>query len=175
MTTKNKTIKPSAAIKPFLKSDFPITARVRQWHQLTEDDLAKFKRSITERPDSKYQRDVRRDIKRSFGKPVGELALDELKDYRKPNFHAPDYLKELWPQLTAAEQDLVKQTNEGAFTFPATFDTDEQFLRACAKRLERFFGRKFRVKRGTVTEKKPTYTSPDIGKIECEPKKAKKG
>ena len=165
MTTKNITTIPSAAIQLYLKSNLPITARVRFWHQLTEDDLAEFKRRTTGRPDSAEQRRIRREIKKCFSKSVNKLTLDEFRDYRKPNFHASDLLKELWPQLTPAEQDLVKQTNEWAFTFPATFDTEEQFLQACASRLERFFGRKFRVRRSKkpAAAKKPfVYISPDI-------------
>lgn len=151
MKTKRTTIttaplKPSAAIKQFLKP-WPPQVSALWWQRLTESDFIKFKKFLTKQPDNIHKRAQRRDIKKSFGKSIAELTLDEWKDYQKPNFHAPDYLKELWPQLKPAEQELVKQLNEWAFIFPASFETGEQFLRACAKRLERFFGRKFRVKR----------------------------
>jgi hypothetical protein len=158
---KSARLKRSAAIKPFLKTGLPETARHRMWDQMTEADLAEFKEEHTSKPDNAYKRSKRRDVKECFGKPVKELTLEEFKDYQKPNFHAPDSLKELWPQLTAAEQDLVKQLNQWAFVFPASFDTEEQFLVACACRLERFFGRKFRVQRAGK-KRKFKYTSPDI-------------
>jgi len=68
-------------------------------------------------------------------------------DYHKPNSSAPRYLKELWPQLTTDEQEVVKNLNEWAFMFPASFDTRRQYRVACAFRLERFFGRKFHPKK----------------------------
>lgn len=140
------TAKPSAPIKPYLKPLFhPIRKKVQQ--PLTEADLAEFKKFVTTRPDDAYKRAKRRDIKKYFSKSVAALTLAEWQDYQKPNFHAPEYLKELWPQLTAGEQELVKQTNGFAFTFPASFERQEDFRRACADRLERFFGRKFIVKR----------------------------
>ena len=136
--------KPSAELEKYLEPLFPVRGEPKE---PTEADLKRFKRHIAARPDNAHKRAKRQDIKKWFGKSVAELTLDEWKDYQRPSFHAPEYLKELWTQLTPAEQDLVKQCNEWAFNFPATFDTDEQFLRACASRLERFFGRKFRVKR----------------------------
>jgi hypothetical protein len=138
---------PSAAIKRYLVSGLPVTARIRLWHQQTESDLAKFKKYVATRPDNTDKRSERREIKKWFGKPVAELTLAEWQDYQKPSFHAAEYLKELWPQLTPAEQDLVKQCNEWAFLFAGGFEKEERFLRACASRLEQFFERKFRVSR----------------------------
>ena len=140
-------VEPSAAIKRYLVSGLPVTARFRLWHQQTEADLAEFKKFLAARPDNTDKRAKRGEIKKWFGKPVSELTLAEWRDFQKPSFRAPDYLKELWPQLTPAEQDLVKQCNEWTFRFAGGFETDEQFLRACASRLEQFFERKFRVSR----------------------------
>lgn len=141
--TNPAAVKPSVAIKPFLKPVIPL----RSQRELTEADLKEFKQFLTTRPDTAHKRSVRGEIKKWFGKSVAALTLAEWRDYQKPNFHAPEYLKELWPQLAAGEQELVKQLNEWAFTFPASFERQEDFRRACADRLERFFGRKFNVKR----------------------------
>ena len=145
-----KPLKPSAELKKFLQPFFP---SIRPQKDLTKADLTEFKCFIASRPDNANKRRIRREIKKWFGKSVAELTLAEWQDYQKPNFHAPKYLKELWPQLTAAEQDLVKQGNEWAFTFPSSFETDEQFLRACARRLKQFFGRKFHVTRTGAIKK----------------------
>lgn len=138
---------PSAELEKYLKPLFPVRGVPKE---PTEADLKGFKRHIAARPDNTHKRTTRQDIKKWFGKPLAELTLEEWKDYQKPSFHAPKYLKELWPQLTPAEQDLVKQCNEWTFNFPATFETEEPFLRACASRLERFFGRKFCVNRANI-------------------------
>ena len=68
----------------------------------------------------------------------------------KPNFDAQFYLGELWKQLKPEEQEIVKQMNEWAFTFPASFETKRDFLLACAGRLKQFFGRKFTVAKSEV-------------------------
>jgi hypothetical protein len=93
------------------------------------------------------QRHRRKVIKKYSGKWPEQLTFEEFMDYQKPNSSAPHYLKELWPQLTPAEQEVVKNLNEWAFMFPATFDTKRQFLVACAFRLRRFFGRDFHPKK----------------------------
>ena len=142
--------KPSAELEKYLKPLFPVRGEPQE---PTEADLKEFKRIIAARPDNADTRAKRQDIKKWFGKSVAELTLAEWQDYQKPNFHAPEYLKGLWPQLTAAEQDMVKQCNEWAFIFPASFETEEHFLRACAGRLKRFFGRKFHITRTGAIKK----------------------
>jgi hypothetical protein len=90
-----------------------------------------------------WVRHRRKVIKENTGKWPENFTFDEFLDYHKPNSSARFYLKELWPQLTAEEQELVKNLNEWSFMFPAAFDTQRQYRVACAFRLERFFGRKF--------------------------------
>ena len=89
----------------------------------------------------------RKVIKQNTGKWPEQLSLDEFLDYHKPNSSASSYLKELWPQLTTEEQELVKNLNEWAFMFTASFDNKRQYRVACEFRLERFFGRKFHLKK----------------------------
>lgn len=141
---RNYPLKPSAAIQPYLKPVFP-QIYLDAWRDLNDLDLAQFKMLLSRHGIARNKQKQRRAIQKAFRKPVEKLTLKEFQDYNKPNFHAPEYLLELWPQLTKPEQDLVKQLNEWAFRFPASFETNEEFLQVCAERLERFFGRKFRV------------------------------
>ena len=130
-------IKLSPALREFLKPAFG-----KPRHVLTNADWLDFKIRYGPRC-QKFNRHLRKVIKESAGKSPELFSWDEFLDYHKPNSSAPKYLKELWLQLTPQEQELVKNLNEGAFTFPASFATDQQFRVACAFRLERLFNRKF--------------------------------
>jgi len=130
-------IKLNSALRGFLKPAFGKPRRV-----LTNADWQDFKTWYGPRC-QKIHRNRRNGIKRDTGKYPEDFSLDEFLDYYKPNSSAPKYLRELWQQLTPQEQELVKNLNEGSFTFPASFATDRQFRVACAFRLERLFNRKF--------------------------------
>jgi hypothetical protein len=134
---KSSKIKLNPALRTFLKPAFGKPRRV-----LTNADWQDFKTWYGPRC-QKIHRNRRNGIKRDIGKYPEEFSLDEFLDYLKPNSSASKYLKELWQQLDAEEQELVKNLNEGSFIFPATFKTKRQYLVACAFRLERFFNRKF--------------------------------
>ena len=130
-------IKLNSALRGFLKPAFGKPRRV-----LTQADWLDFKSRYGPRC-LRLNRHLRKVIKERAGKSPELFSWDEFLDYYKPNSSAPKYLRELWQQLTPQEQELVKNLNEGSFTFPASFATDRQFRVACAFRLERFFNRKF--------------------------------
>jgi hypothetical protein len=143
-TTPNKI---APALQPYLKPLFPRAQRVRlpKPKPPTSADLVKFKRELGSRVRDKFKRERRQSIQTAFGKPVEALTLREYRDYCHEGFWHKIILKELWPQLTPAEQRIVRRLNEWAFVFPASFETERDFLRACARRLQKFFGRKFTV------------------------------
>lgn len=138
--TKRRTI--SAALKPFLERWPP--RRGLKTPPKAHADLDEFQRRCGPRSRGR-NREERERILQAFGKPPEELSLQEFRNYHAPNFSARFYLKELWPQLTRWEQALVIRLNEWAFIFPATFQTERDFLMACASRLRRFFKRRFQI------------------------------
>ncbi len=140
MKTTSK-IKLTPLLKSYLKPMFG-----GESPSLTEDDWKDFKKRYGPRCRRSEHRHLRKSVKKDTGKWPEHLTLEEYLVYQKPNSSAPRYLKELWGQLTPEEQELVKNMNEWAFIFPATFTTQQQFRVACACRLERFFGRKFHTK-----------------------------
>jgi hypothetical protein len=113
------------------------------WTDNNEAHLAEFKKNFGPGASTRWQRNTRKDILRWFGKPPEDLNLDEYRDFSKPSFQARDFLRELWPRLTSAEQEIVKNLTEWAWIFPASFETEREFLLACASRLENWFGRPF--------------------------------
>ena len=140
-------------LKPFDKIKRP---------PLTVDDWDDFK--IRYGSDChRLHRHRRKFIKKTTGKWPEEFSFDEFLDYQKPNSSAPNYLKELWPQLTPEEQELVKNFHEWAFMFPASFDTHRQYQCACSFRLERLFGRKFHLKKAKT--KKIAQEDEKFGKL----------
>ena len=130
-----------AALKPFLK---PWPNAQRRRRAVTRSDLAELQKYCGPRCRGLNRRERER-IEQAFGKPPEKLSFQEFKDYQQPNFGAREYLKELWPQLTTREQGWIIRTNQWAFTFPASFASEHDFLLACAARLRRFFKREFKV------------------------------
>jgi hypothetical protein len=129
-------------------------ARQQVWRDQTEKELALVARHYG--PHCRgYCRLQRQRILSRLGKAPESLTLGEWRDYNKPNYEAQFFLKELWPQLTPAEQEIIKLTTEWAFIFPATFETERDFLVACAARLQRFFKRKFHVSSAPTQETNP--------------------
>jgi hypothetical protein len=138
---KNAKPKLTPLLKEYLKPRFGKTSR-----PLNRTDWADF--TIRYGPQCRRRAQHRRKVIKQFsGKWPEKMSFEEFLDYNKPNSSAQFYLKELWPQLTPDEQEIVKNLNEWAFIFPATFDTARQFRVACAFRLRRFFGRTFHPKK----------------------------
>jgi hypothetical protein len=138
---KSKAITIPTALKPYLKSSLP----GGKWYALPDRaSLERFQRRCGPRCRGRNLVERQRVIE-YFGKPPAALTLREFREYNRPNAQARIYLKELWHQLTRREQELVIRLNEWAFTFPATFASERDFLLACAGRLGRFFNRTFRV------------------------------
>ena len=136
--TKNPSLKNyPAAIRRYI-------AERQGWRNQTEKERALVARHYGPRCRG-YCRVQRQRILSRLGKAPESLTLEEWRDYNKPNFEAQFFLKELWPQLTRSEQEIIKLTTEWAFIFPATFETERDFLVACAERLRKFFKRKFHV------------------------------
>ncbi len=130
-------IKLNPALRSFLK---PLFGKPRR--KLTLSDWTDFKARYG--PGClRINRRQRKIIKHRLGKWPEQFSFDEFLDYYKPNSGAPNYLDELWLQLSPTEREVVKNLNEWAFTFPASFATQRQYRAACAFRLERFFNRKF--------------------------------
>ena len=132
-------------LRSYLKPQFGIKTPM-----LTKADWEEFKNLYGPRCRRRVPRNRRKVIRQYAGKFPEQMTFDEFLDYHKPNSCARFYLKELWPQLTAEEQEVVINLNEWAFMFPASFDTQRQYRVACAFRLERFFGRKFHPKKAGI-------------------------
>ena len=139
--THSSKIKLNPALQSFLK---PLFGKSRR--KLTRADWLDFKTRYGPQC-LRIHRHQRKVIKERSGKWPEQFSFDEFLDYYKPNSSAPHYLKELWHQLSPTEREVVKNLNEWAFTFPATFTTQRQYRVACAFRLERLFGRKFHPKK----------------------------
>ena len=139
--THSSKIKLNPALQSFLK---PLFGKSRR--KLTRADWSDFKTRYGPRC-LRIHRHQRKVIKELSGKWAEQFSWDEFLNYYKPNSSAPNYLKELWLQLSPTEQEVVKNLNDWSFTFPATFTTQRQYRVACAFRLERFFRRKFHPKK----------------------------
>ena len=151
-------IKQNPALKSFLKPLFGRKPR----RPLTRAEWSDFKGRYG--PGClRIHRRQRKIIKQRSGKWPEQFSFGEFLEYYKPNATAPNYLKELWPQLKADEQEVVKLVNEWAFTFPASFTTQRQYRAACANRLERFFKRKFHLKKART--KKTELEDAEFGKL----------
>ena len=138
-------LKPSPEIKKYLRSIIPWDTGVPRWESATKADLVEFKKWLIKGRDSHHKRFTRRKIQNVLGKSISKMTLADFKNYHKPNYGAPGFLKELWGQLTRQEQALVEMLNERAFTFSSNLKTERQFMEAQAWWLERFFGREFYV------------------------------